>query len=640
MTSDISITLTPDPDGYITSEDQSLFADLLSRISVIGATINYGYNKIPIANVHIAPVGANQVSGLQGLCDFDSFRRNPVILTINTKDDCLIFRGIIDGNSIAQQPGGISASFIVKSNFTLLNEVYPRLIGGNASTINKFSLPQTIGVINPATAADAVINPDILTSYPFFNALNRIYNTGVNMDQLAIRFLVSLCQILIDTQRGDTGQGLLVGGTEVALSNFSQVICALALNCQGMYEPLTRLISAIDPSFTDGFTVYATDALIGMKIQDNMAMLEDTMFRGLIRMLDEYQSIVVVANNKMFIVPNAPYLAPTLTPGLPSVGQHSAIPNVAYPADYMSFSFQDMGENTIKGVFTVAEPMTTGFDWISGQAVLNLNGLYTEDLNIENCMACPPPPPSTGNKASNGNKVFGNIEIKTFPGLASAYMTAAIYHKQFALKKAINTGSTTPNDTNTSLAPTNRIETDDATSAQAQADLLNVEYIRRTQIYLNNLAQMEYCRIKYGDRTGGISMPFNNNWVPGAAGSVFTRSPGIRIDFFVTDVTHNFSVGAPNMGNATTSVSFTGGRPGASINVGLSEIDLYQYTYDSGPYNSIDFCNAFLTDLSSTHGAPISPGPSSGNGTNTGTTDVSGNTDPTSSNYTPLVPIA
>src|ERR1035437_7111280 len=140
MTSDISISLTPDPNGYVTSENQGVFAKLLSNITVTGATISYGYNKIPLANVHIAAVGANRISGLQGLCDFDSFRRNPVILKINTKKSCIIFRGIIDGNSISQQPGNMTASFILKSNFTLLNEVFPRRIGANAGTANQFAL--------------------------------------------------------------------------------------------------------------------------------------------------------------------------------------------------------------------------------------------------------------------------------------------------------------------------------------------------------------------------------------------------------------------------------------------------------------------------------------------------------------------
>ena len=610
MNSDISIKLTPDSNGYITSEDPSVFANLLSNITVIGATINYGYNKIPIANVHIAPVGANRISGLQSLCDFDSFRRNPVILTVNTKNDCIIFRGIIDGNSISQQPGSMTASFIVKSNFTLLNEVYPRLIGGNASTVNKFALPQAI-TIDSAAASNPAIDPDLLNSYPFYSALARIYNTNVDMNQLAIRFLVSLCQILIDTQRSDTGNGLLVGSNEVGLCNFSQLLCALSINCQGMYEPLTNLISNIDASFTDGLTVYATDALIGMQIQNNMAMLEDTMFRGLVRMLEEYGSIVVVANNKLFIVPEAPYLEPNLSSNLPSIGQRSNIPNVAYPADYMSFSFQDLGENTIKGVFTAAEPMNSAWDYVSGQSALNMNGLYTEDLNIASCGANPTPPASTGHKNTNGNKVFGNIEVKTVPGLTSAYMTAAIYHKQFPIKNVISNGSTAPNQPNISLAPSNAVEVDDANSAMAAADVQNVAYIKRTQEYLNNLAQIEYCKIKYGDRTGSISMPFNNNWVPGSPGSLYTRSPGIRVDFFVTDVTHNFSVGAPNLGNATTNISFMGGRPGASINVGLPQIDMYQYTYSNGQYNAIDFCHAFLNDIATTQAAPIPAPPSS-----------------------------
>lgn len=616
MTSDINIALYPDFDASaINAGISDLWAleEVLKNVLVTGATISYGINKVPIAHVYISSVGYNQEAGLNVLCDFDFFRRCPVILVIKTKTDCLRFKGIIDGHSISQSPGNLTASFVIKHNFTLLTEVYPRLIGGNASTSNKFAMPQGIKV-EPSIASNPYLNSGVsgvVAEYAFYAAFTQIYNQDFKFDQLAIRFLISLLQILVRSQSKWNDQ--LEGTTESQYGNFLQLKCALSLNAQSMYEPVMNLISTIDPSFTDGFQVHATDALIGIHIQNNIALLEDTMFTGFVRMLEEYGCLLVVANNRAYVLPEAPYLKPIGLSIMPGIGMVNSInpnkaarvPNVAFPGDYESFSFNDVGENTVKGVFVIAESMGNNTDWTTRGGASGINGIYTEDLNLEPCKLNPPPSTSTGHSPINQNRVFGNIEVKTIPGLATSFMTATLYHKTSALKNKIEDGSVKPDNQDSTLAAINRV-----TSAKAALDVklgteADKDYIQKMTEYLHQQAEIEYCRIKYGDRTGNITMPFNNNWAPGASGSLYTRTPGFRIDFFVTDVTHNFTISAPNSANASTSVSFRGGRAGASINTGLDRVTLYDYDYTL----SQKFCSAFLTDLSNDVGAPIPPEP-------------------------------
>jgi hypothetical protein len=226
---------------------------------------------------------------------------------------------------------------------------------------------------------------------------------------------------------------------------------------------------------------------------------------------------------------------------------------------------------------------------LAAPAANAVNGFYVEDLDLSACdPAKADSPSSTGNNSSNSNSVFGNIVVKTLPNLAANYITAQWYHSSKGVRTAINNAS------GISLAPQNPVTADEA--VDTYRDVMNDADTFTGQIkeYLNQWAQVEFCKIKYADRTGNINLPFSNNWVPGSVGALYTRNPGVFLNFFVTDVTHTFSIAAPNQGSAVTSVNFNGGRMGGSINQGLAQLELYQYGFD----NSQAFCQAFLTDIS------------------------------------------
>ena len=112
------------------------------------------------------------------------------------------------------------------------------------------------------------------------------------------------------------------------------------------------------------------------------------------------------------------------------------------------------------------------------------------------------------------------------------------------------------------------------------------------QKFLNDFAQIEYCRTKYGDRTGSINTYYFNNFTPGAVGTLYTRQPGVFLDFYINTVTHSFSL-SENGGNARNSINFSSGRLGNSTNTGLDRIELYDYTYA----DSLVLCDNFTKDI-------------------------------------------
>src|ERR1017187_7113508 len=107
---------------------------ILKQIKIVGATFNYGINKIPTVNLRINP------AGLGLLCNFDLARRRDIKIKVNSTYGCLNFDGVIDGNSISQQAGGLGTSLTIKHKFVFLNEVYPRVLGMNAGSSNMFAL--------------------------------------------------------------------------------------------------------------------------------------------------------------------------------------------------------------------------------------------------------------------------------------------------------------------------------------------------------------------------------------------------------------------------------------------------------------------------------------------------------------------
>ena len=105
---------------------------------------------------------------------------------------------------------------------------------------------------------------------------------------------------------------------------------------------------------------------------------------------------------------------------------------------------------------------------------------------------------------------------------------------------------------------------------------LEDEHLRTRAQFMADLAQLKYMEAKYHDRTGVLNMPFDPNWSPGGPGLVYTRYPGIYLDFYVLAVEHHIAVNPSNNGTATTSVKFTSGRIGNTPS-GLDVVDLYKY---------------------------------------------------------------
>jgi hypothetical protein len=542
-------------------------------------------------------------ASLSLFCDFDSIRRLPVAIVVNSSLGCLRFDGVVDGCSISQQPGGLSTSLIVKHNFTFLNEVYPRVLGLSAGATNYFAINQTLNVDITQNTGGAGNMLAQMSPNPNYGL------TAVSTSKPIIDYIVQICIAQVESQissplvfntqnsnlNSDQGNANFNPVLSAALS---EVLTASQLNAQKLGPFILALLGEINTSFTENFILQAgfggsqdtgndTTNLVGTaslpcfasNIMTGITNMEDTLFHNLLREINSYGCVLVVGNGTAFVIPEAQYLNIIKGQALYN-GQHSNQNNIALPADYIDFSFNDHGENTIKGVYAVQDGTGDVCSYPKNSTGV-INGCYID------------PNPN----------VMGNIVLKTLPPLASSYISyaaafgaAGILSQMTADKKAT---AAAPNPTfiGGKMDTASLLASHMLTQVQANNTIYNP-----LKAYMSQWAQIEYCKIKYGDRTGSITLPFNNKWTPGAPGSVYTRFPGTYVDFYVTDVVHNFRIQAPHQGDATTNVSFAGGRPGASVNVGLDTISLYSYGYAE----SQQFCAAFIQDISNT-AAPVLP---------------------------------
>jgi hypothetical protein len=267
-------------------------------------------------------------------------------------------------------------------------------------------------------------------------------------------------------------------------------------------------------------------------------------------------------------VPNIGFLKMSHT----NVGlrQLSSTPNVVYPAQYNSFSFNDNGYTDIRAMALRAPSTMTVTSFKSNSEI----GFYVDPY------------------ARGGVMVQ---DAPTFAALGGSLLDSSFQDKlqQSVAAKAPNTapGSGTAPTSAQALAELDAQLTADAILSVKRSDKLRSEVLK----YCNEWAQIKYYQAKYSDRVGNFTTLFNPNFAPGAVGQLYTRHPGTYIDFFVTGVTHSLRLAPEAQGEAITTVSFNSGRIGANaLATGVDNVSFFNYSAAT----SLEYARRFVNDVS------------------------------------------
>ena len=517
-----------------------------------GITLQYGVNTIPTASIELNPVSKHGKVFL-AQCDFDSLRRKRLSITISTPSECMYFNGVIDGLSFNQSPGGMVAHLVVKHPAIWLTEVYPRIVGLHPTAIDFFNQPSPITIKDDSSTnsdPSAVGGQQLLMSLA---VSGNKFDIDTNLN--AIDYMVQLIKLGIQAQQNV----LPVLTKQQQAGNLSD---ALSLILADMNLPnnlliptALNLLNTIDTAAIQALEIGPADQFFMDSAVNMISNMSNSVFDNIVRVCKELGCCVIVGNEKIFIVPEAGYLKVN-HPNNPGFQQKSHIPNISFPADYNSFQFNDNGFVNLRGVYVTQD---------SGASASPISHANLVDLG----------------KFIDKSAV-GNIMVTSLPYFISkSYLSSAKYNGQ---------GVNGLIQDQTSVYPSKLEIADTVTSYNAMvANDLAVNNACST--FMDQWAEMYYCKAKYDDRTGSINSWFTSKWVPGAMGACYTRYPGLWCDFFVQGVTHHIALSAPASGTATTSVNFKCGRMGATL--GIDQLSLYSYSYTE----SSQFCNSFITDL-------------------------------------------
>lgn len=519
--------------------------------AVSGINLEYDINQPGVAQLSLALPYLQSTSGLAFLCNPDQYkastRNSPVTIDVKAKTGCIKFEGFFDGLSFNQSLGSMNYSAVIKSNFFYLDEVFPKFIGVDPSSL--FAFKRVTGTIfdngNTADPYEAFRGPLTSISADF-------------KDKTIVEGIVSL---LIAALKSQSNASLVTNMD----NNLLPVLKLLEdARYKKAVEKAVSYLEAVDYSFVTGTELKASRT--APWIIEQVLASDMTVWQTLVTMLNEVGCMVVPGNSRLFVVPQSMFnkMSGISTPGKQ---QKATSPNVAFPADYNNLSVNDVGRKNIRACFIYPIFTDSYASTLTKRAAVV--GAY----------------PTAGDELPDD----GSVGIRIFP--APQFLTSNIDALYMTNQEIINTIST-----NKSLSG-DTVDDPEAIRQKFEESIaiLDKESTKLQEKALNYFAKLKFLQEKYGDRMGNVTMEFKPSWVPGATGCVYSRSPGLFHCFFVSNVVHSIQLGNGSSGSATTSINFKACRFGGSIGSvpGVDNVELYNY--NTGKMTQ--FMNSWLSDV-------------------------------------------
>lgn len=552
ISQDVKITVTGDD-----SEMMAPFATQVAdqKLYPTGVGIRYGINSIPTATLILTP----EDSAL--ICRFDEkWRRAAVKIRVETPNNgCMTFRGLVDGLSLGQGVGDMKMQLVVKSPFQLLHEINPKMLGFHSAGTQFATYVDSL--VYEQTGTDTMKAKFLLGA-----------NITTDLDAPLFKGIVDIIKAVIQAQKT-----FEYHTTETGLRHEPAVEAAKSIKLKHL-AIAEKLLDKIDYSFVSTSLTLA-DATTVNWVLENLCSHRSSVLEVLMSTLESVGCALVFGNDKAFIVPNSGYLKQTHETEI-EVGKKSGKPNIIYPAQYNSVSFEDNGYKDIAGVYMHSDARgigtsdgfyldktSKGTGGIIGETmpmVISMNNALARTLQQKNIKSSVSDTTQSNTAPAKGSKAAATHEAMAVNLLSIVDIESKLTGEE--KKKALK-------------------------SAQVIVDAM--------QAFAEQWAELRYYQLKFNDRVGGILCYFDRAMAPGCVGSVYLRHPGVYIDFFVTEVRHDISVNTPNHATATTSVHFNCGRMGSLISAELrSGVDGFTLFDGFSAKDSAKVAAAFVKDIS------------------------------------------
>ena len=524
----------------------------LEGVDPIGVSITYSVGNLPICLLSVAPHSTdpkieNEASGI--LSDVDKNKRiNDVVVSASvtavtgteTITNNISFTGILDGLSLSKSYGGNTYQAVIKPKTQVLLEVTTLTPGLYVHSQNVFKVPD-FAMVNKS-------GEDAISYWSFATAIN---NDLLSKDPITFYrdVLIALLEIQKDKVSSFIGTAVSVEGlTQVFTKLFNDnrykraLISAIAalktLNVSHVVQGLVKRIKVSQPAVSHLLRGYL---LTGSNI----------VFENLSTFIGSMGCGIVWTDKSGYVVPANSFIKQVhMTPD--DYGEISQYPNIAFPANYNSYVYNDNGYRDIAHVVLLKSFLPPGTNMSQVEIPLAFGGEFHA--------------PDSVTRAS------GVLVTEAHPFLTEAYNTAKGSDLAQAKKGLDSPGI--------SLYETPEKYEAVVSNEEISKVLKNKEKpTKEMKDVCNMLAEIKYYQHRYSDRLGSVTMDFNPNWVPGTGGTLYIRETAMFLDFYVTSVTHTIELSAPNNGSAVTTVNFNCGRMGKSP-IGLSKEPFFGYTLE------------------------------------------------------------
>jgi len=486
--------------------------------AVMGVTFHYGINSIPTCQLSF---DAPKVESSGFLCSPDSYKKrsNKVNVKVQSITGCINFDGFFDGLSLSQSVGNFSYQAVIKNKYQRLMEIYPKCIGVMPSSYRMWgSIDQVkINHGNP----EAVINSITIAQVPL--------NLDKSIGEVLLEYIKAIVQSQIDVTK---------------LTNIDPNVNQLIKLLQ---EPIYKANKeeSKDLLANTDLTYIKNCAIKGINCADSIVELTLGGHSDLMLQAFSYLGCcLLVGNNHMYIVPQALFLKGNNT--------KKAGINTAMPKDYNNFSVNDNGFVNIKSCHVIVDSsrLPSTFSRLAAVAT-TYSGIYPPDGNSE--------------IPDDGSSGIYIVQASPFLMNGLNYGSCSNEFIQQTIKKG---------------NPYFKDPVDDEDKVRKQLEAINKKWAGAAgpqKKLMDGYAKLKFLQAKYAERTGQLSTYFNPHWVPATTGSIYTDTPGIFINFYVTGVVHHIALSAPNTGTAVTSVSFGSARMGTNP-PGIDTDDMFNYS--------------------------------------------------------------
>jgi hypothetical protein len=506
-----------------------------------GCTFTYAPNMIPTAVLSVDPA-------VSDLCNIESLRRKEVSICAKTPSGSLRFFGLFDGLQISQTPGGLSFSAVVKSQFQRLLEVYTIFPGLHPISANPF---QQVSAFTSDPERVSSLNFG-LTEIILFNEKTKVSLSGMSFPRAILEVLKAGLKAQEQfTYTTNAGGSSLLGNPDVYDQVFKNK------NYAENRRRAIQLLEAVDISAVESMVLTPQDVTAQLLLKQMLFSSNTSVWQALVSAFNAITCNVVVANNKIFVLPaNAFYKVPETKF---TTGTQPKDPNVFSPAQYRTFQAFDNGYIDIGAVFMAGNLMSQN----AGIRQTGLVGSFSPE-------------------DSKGAAVY----VEELPYWLSEFQTA-IRSRLMSNKRKIQAGR----EANLRPGYSDEEAAKDAKMALMESERLEKDANNSLKAIYDAYAQARYYQLKYNDRTGSLSTVFSNRVVPGSVGVVYSAFPRVRVDCFVSQVQHTIDMSPPNSGVALTSVSLSACRVNFSSTIEKDLLFLADYQKIKGVQEK------FLSDL-------------------------------------------